>query len=64
MKTILEEKLKNWNKVIPSNKGRYPLWFLKCKCSKCVELRNRLGINCDSDLITEYKPSPGFKIDW
>ena len=64
MKTILEEQLKKWKKVTPSNKDKLPLWFLSCKCMACKRMRNRMGIDGNSDLINEYKARPGFKFSW
>ncbi len=47
-----------------NNNDKYPLWFLKCKCQGCRSLRNRLGMDGNSDLIKEYKERPGFNFSW
>jgi len=39
-----EEKIKYWNDIEISDEGKYPLWFLKCSCRTCNNLKRILEL--------------------
>jgi len=42
---IKQPKVKN----LSNNEGRYPLWFLSCKCKGCRKLKEALNLKVTED---------------